>query len=837
MFPLFQISTHREAMKKISEIHIKDHFQTRKSPSTRGFNGGLSSKSLSSSWIFHEQAPKDTRRVKRVRFTDPDTVYQYNCKPDASSIPSKGTQSKKFDDPKTSEYAFYKRLRVGTERNFHFHNQDGQLKKVEASNCSGVVDHLAKYRCEDVRPLLPVMVTPTELRSSLCLGEASKNQVTVTIPSKHLEAPHNSHEEIFPRKRRKLCQWVAETSSLDVDEISSKGYDVVSVLLQRLVPQSNASKRCMPPSSRYKGLTTRSQLIASSNSDTHFGEHPWTPTPSMHFIEPTSGLCLDDDTSECRSNKYGVVTSLQWDTVNSETLSTRNEDIFDSQWGILDSDSLSTRNADRFDLQYRKVQPYCASDDENATDLHTKMKPCWFTDMEKDSLKRNGSLPPDQVLSTKSQLIASSDSDMHFEELPWTPTPSMHFIEPTAGQHLDDDKSERQSNKSGVITSSQWDSTNYATLSTRNTDKFDSQWDILNSDSLSTRNADIFDVQYRKVQPYCASDDENATVLQTEMKPCWFTDMDRDSLKRNGSLLQDQVPIPSKLEYSLQNSFSSLWDSPNFGPSDNLSFPALDEFHKKKEFAIGIEHLTQFLDHNDGDSCNSVVKASPIRTILLRDDHEQCLRKFDAIGLDSLPFPAIHHSASMNSLLDFWSERFHNQAIGRSFEENNCSVAMMNGLPLTFSCYQSYLSQGCRLLGNYRGNGLFNCPHTRHSFTSQVFREKLCPNVDTLVQPSGLDSDFGCKSLLMNDSLGEHQSSVSPNCRFNGMQTQDVSSPILTEEQSKWSVDDSSETEMGSHFAEEIFNVHDSSSSNFRISLKRESALSLLFDKSSSGWM
>ncbi|XP_042489863.1 uncharacterized protein LOC122069841 isoform X4 [Macadamia integrifolia] len=744
MFPLFQISTHREAMKKISEIHIKDHFQTRKSPSTRGFNGGLSSKSLSSSWIFHEQAPKDTRRVKRVRFTDPDTVYQYNCKPDASSIPSKGTQSKKFDDPKTSEYAFYKRLRVGTERNFHFHNQDGQLKKVEASNCSGVmtfgnsyhpvVDHLAKYRCEDVRPLLPVMVTPTELRSSLCLGEASKNQVTVTIPSKHLEAPHNSHEEIFPRKRRKLCQWVAETSSLDVDEISSKGYDVVSVLLQRLVPQSNASKRCMPPSSR-------------------------------------------------------------------------------------------------------KVQPYCASDDENATDLHTKMKPCWFTDMEKDSLKRNGSLPPDQVLSTKSQLIASSDSDMHFEELPWTPTPSMHFIEPTAGQHLDDDKSERQSNKSGVITSSQWDSTNYATLSTRNTDKFDSQWDILNSDSLSTRNADIFDVQYRKVQPYCASDDENATVLQTEMKPCWFTDMDRDSLKRNGSLLQDQVPIPSKLEYSLQNSFSSLWDSPNFGPSDNLSFPALDEFHKKKEFAIGIEHLTQFLDHNDGDSCNSVVKASPIRTILLRDDHEQCLRKFDAIGLDSLPFPAIHHSASMNSLLDFWSERFHNQAIGRSFEENNCSVAMMNGLPLTFSCYQSYLSQGCRLLGNYRGNGLFNCPHTRHSFTSQVFREKLCPNVDTLVQPSGLDSDFGCKSLLMNDSLGEHQSSVSPNCRFNGMQTQDVSSPILTEEQSKWSVDDSSETEMGSHFAEEIFNVHDSSSSNFRISLKRESALSLLFDKSSSGWM
>ncbi|XP_043707676.1 uncharacterized protein LOC122657005 isoform X2 [Telopea speciosissima] len=649
------------ATKKISEIRVEDHFQTRKSPSRRGFSGGLNSKIFSSSRISHEEA-KDMRRVKRVRFTDPDTVYQHNCKPDASSIASKGTQTQKFDDPKTLEYAFYKRLREGTELSNHLHNQDGQLKKVEASNCSRAVDHLAKYRCEEVRPLLAVRVTPTELRSSLCLGEALKNQVTIS--SKHLE-PHNSHEEVFSKKRRKLCQWVAKASSLDVDEISSKGYDVVSVLLQRLVPQCNASERRMPPSSRYEVLSTRSQLIASSDSDMHFEELRWTPTPSMHFTEPTFGKPLDDDTSECRSNKSGVVTSSQWDTLNSKT------------------------------------------------------------------------------------------------------------------------------------------------LSTRNSDKFDSQWDVLDSDSLSTRNADIVDLQYRNVQPYRASD-ENATVLHTKMKPCWFTDMDRDSLKRNGSLPQDQVPLPSKLEYSSKNSFSSLWDSPNqsFGPSNNLSFPVLDEFHKKNDFALGIDHITQFLDRNDGDLCNSVVKASPIRTIVLRDDHEQSPSKYDAIGLDSLPFPAIHRSASMTSLLDFWSERYHYQTIGRSFEENDYSVAVKHHLPLTFSCYQSYLPQGCRLLGNYRGNDVFNYLHTPRSFTNQVFSEKLCSNVGTLVLPSGLDSDFRWKNLLMNDSLGEYRSSICPNYKFNAKQTQDVSFPLLTEEQSKWSMDDSSENEMQSQQTEEIFMIN-----------------------------
>ncbi|KAJ4969340.1 hypothetical protein NE237_016041 [Protea cynaroides] len=598
-------------MKKISEIRIKDHFRTRKSPTRRGSTGGRSSRNLSPSRISHEEAKE--------------------------------------------------------------------------------VDQLVKYRCEEVRPLFPVEVTCTDLRSSLCLGEASKNQVTIS--SKHLE-PQNSQLEIFSRKRQKLRQWLAEATSLEVDDISSKGYDVASVLLQRLVPQGNAREICMPPSSRYKELSTRSQLLASPDSDMHFKELLCTRTPCPYFIEPTARQHLVEDSSVCRSNKSRVVTC--------------------SQSNILDSDSLSTRN----------------------------------------------------------------------------------------------------------------------------TDIFDAQWDMVDSDLFSTENVDIFDLQYRKLQPYCASDDENATVMRTKMKPCWFIDMDGDFLKRNGSLPQDQVPIPSKLESASQKSFSSLWHSPNpsFGPSNNLSCPGEDEFHPN-DFALGIGNLTKFLDQNDTDPCNSVLKVSPTRAIILRDKHKQSLRKSDAIGLDSSPLPAIHHSACMTSLLDFWSERYHYQTIERSLEENDYSVAVMKHLPLNLSCYQSYLSQGCRLPGRYSGTGIFNHPHSRHSFMSQVFSKKLCPNVDTLVLPSGLDPDFRWKNLLMNDSLGEHQSSICPKYKLDAKQTQNGSSPLLNEEQSKWTMDDSSETEIQKLLSEEIFNIHDLSSLNFRMSLDKERLFPLLFDKSSIGWM
>ncbi|KAJ4955741.1 hypothetical protein NE237_012524 [Protea cynaroides] len=493
-------------MKKISEIRVnlkgKDHFQTRESQS-----GVRSAKNMSPSKISHEET--------------------------------------KVDDPKTSEYAFYKRLKGGMGRNFHFHNLDGQLKKVEASYFSGEVGRLVNYGCEKVRPQFPVeKVTPTDLRASLWLGEASKDP-----------GPQNSHKEVFSRKRWKLRWWVAEASSLEIDEFSSKGYDVVSMLLQHLVTQSNASKSCMPPRSRYEELNTRSHLFAST--------------------------------------------------------------------------------------------------------------------------------------------------DMHFRKLPWTP--SMNYIEPIAGQNLIEDSSELWSNKPIVVTSSQWD------------------------------------IKGR----YCASDDENVTMLHTNMKPDWDTYRDF-LLKINRSLAQNQMHVPSKLECSSQKSFSSLWHLPNqsVGPSNNLSFSKLDEFHDPHDCALGIENHTQFLDWNNGAACNTVVKLSPIRTIVLRDEHD------------------------MTSLLDFWSERSPCHSAESSIEEpsfvNFCLVIRD------------------RLLGNYNGNN-FNYPETHNTFMREIFREMLCPSAGTLVLL--LPELFGLKMIRFL-------------CMIPFIQ---VSTPLLHEEKTKWSLNNSSETEMQSH--------------------------------------
>ncbi|XP_054813065.1 uncharacterized protein LOC129313736 [Prosopis cineraria] len=58
------------------------------------------------------------------------------------------------------------------------------------------------------------------------------------------------HEEIqsmqgkaFCRKRQKLRQWVVDTSFPDMDKLCSKGHDIVSMLLTRLISDSNGENK------------------------------------------------------------------------------------------------------------------------------------------------------------------------------------------------------------------------------------------------------------------------------------------------------------------------------------------------------------------------------------------------------------------------------------------------------------------------------------------------------------------------------------------------------------------------------------------------------------------
>ncbi|KAF9616738.1 hypothetical protein IFM89_032257, partial [Coptis chinensis] len=49
--------------------------------------------------------------------------------------------------------------------------------------------------------------------------------------------PERQQKDIFSIKRQNLVRLAAKTTSLDINEICTKGYDLVSILLERLVPE------------------------------------------------------------------------------------------------------------------------------------------------------------------------------------------------------------------------------------------------------------------------------------------------------------------------------------------------------------------------------------------------------------------------------------------------------------------------------------------------------------------------------------------------------------------------------------------------------------------------
>ncbi|XP_058101377.1 uncharacterized protein LOC131245736 [Magnolia sinica] len=114
---------------------VKDRPQIQKSSDRCSFDRVLSSQICHCSRVSHQTL--DMSRVKRVRFADLDTVREINRQPDASSSPAKSSLPRSFDNPKTSEYQYYQKLRQAASSKGHSYLRDKQenhLNDIEASN-------------------------------------------------------------------------------------------------------------------------------------------------------------------------------------------------------------------------------------------------------------------------------------------------------------------------------------------------------------------------------------------------------------------------------------------------------------------------------------------------------------------------------------------------------------------------------------------------------------------------------------------------------------------------------------------------------------------------------
>ncbi|PIA25721.1 hypothetical protein AQUCO_10800011v1 [Aquilegia coerulea] len=125
----------------------------------------------------------ETSKAKRVRFEDTDTLHPLTCNPNAS-----GNLPPKSEDPKTSEFALYRKFHEDTGhsfRSYQHHKQDKQLEKSDTCNHTKEVTKRFKLNHaitslspkENVTPLALVQPLPPQvsMNSDKAFGLSSRS--------------------------------------------------------------------------------------------------------------------------------------------------------------------------------------------------------------------------------------------------------------------------------------------------------------------------------------------------------------------------------------------------------------------------------------------------------------------------------------------------------------------------------------------------------------------------------------------------------------------------------------------------------------------------------------
>nr|KJB10999.1 hypothetical protein B456_001G235700 [Gossypium raimondii]KJB11000.1 hypothetical protein B456_001G235700 [Gossypium raimondii] len=207
------------------------------------------------------------------------------------------SRSNRADGPKTSEFAFFNKLKKDAGQRFDSHSM--QRIKNQPHKWNSGEFYRAVERTRTVRniskssegtkitincPSPAGKASSNELGSRLFVEKVNSkdsrsplpvNNVTLinfdSFPSPVDRAVNNSgshadEAELFSRKREKLLQW-AHNSFPEIEELGSKGCDVISVLLSRLFPWSNEKNGYRSAESAPLESNTKAELFACPKSD------------------------------------------------------------------------------------------------------------------------------------------------------------------------------------------------------------------------------------------------------------------------------------------------------------------------------------------------------------------------------------------------------------------------------------------------------------------------------------------------------------------------------------------------------------------------------------------
>ncbi|GLU07850.1 hypothetical protein SLE2022_247900 [Rubroshorea leprosula] len=248
------------------------------------------------------RAKKDSSRKKR-----PSSADVYGGNPSGfnidDSLPRRGTYGSKSIGPKTSEFAFFKKLKTNSSQKFQslsINKEEYRLKKSSSSKCRGEGTNILRSSSRDFRPTSPMenftcmdfdpFLSPVERaakNSKFTMNKAFSPLEDTCSTEKWIGKDCDDREsrDIFSRKRQRLRQWVADCSFPDIDELCSKGNDFVSLLLSRLFPGGNEKNSSNIPESWSMEINTKYEILASTEQDIHFKKLHWMRTRNLAGVE------------------------------------------------------------------------------------------------------------------------------------------------------------------------------------------------------------------------------------------------------------------------------------------------------------------------------------------------------------------------------------------------------------------------------------------------------------------------------------------------------------------------------------------------------------------------
>ncbi|KAK9281449.1 hypothetical protein L1049_004351 [Liquidambar formosana] len=759
-----------------SETNPSDPSHIRNS-SLRGFHGVRSSENQFGPTTSRGTA--DVSRGKRVRFADPETDCPLT------------------NGPKTSEYAFFKKLKKDAGQTVHSYplqKEGSQVEKFESSDRTGEMTNMVRHSFKNLKSsVLVENVTPITVDlfpsplSSSSKNSGMNNMVKHNIKN-HMSPlliekakpinfdPYSSplggpakntgsrywHEEVFSTRRQRLRQWIAETSP-GIDELCSKGYDLVSILLGRLFPESNENDCCRDPKFKQAEVDIETQLIALPESDADIKEHHWTTTSS--FMEPEHIPCMDDGSLACWSNSNREIRLSKWEC-----------EVCDSP----------TSHANETNLQYKRR--------EFDWDLAGGRTARLCT--ERDSVFENYRSLASNQLRELDDFHGPNESSLgrqpHTLLLGWN--------------------SDKMKDEQGLsITSHNTELSLYPTLPT--------SWREDQCQSLDNR----FDAS--ELDGFHDSNESSLGGLPLRSWLCQGSDNRFDASELDG--------FHASNESSLGGLPLRRW---HWQSSDNrFDASELDEFHYSNESFLGRQPQTPLLGWNSDKmkdeeglsitSHNTELSLYPTLPTSWHEDQCQSLdNSFDASASCLSSFLSNYHPNFTSSLL-FHSASYCDLDSERHVREDRKYLdAASNNLPSTLSRTSNYLNlaEDCNYDTTCRSSSIVPSQN-HHWFMNKVFSERCYPCLETGFV-SELDLGQKCSSII--DFFCENQSSTYKDHQY--PQKDGISPYFLPKDKfGNWE-------EMPYQYTKDIIlNIHDCSSISFQVSLDEEKAFPLLLDKSS----